>query len=134
MGYIMGYIMGFIMNLYSFEMSDFDLLNRKYKKRLFNQINQRVNRRHYKHLRSMRSPIEPQIPVRCLKLNLVLGNPFHRFHEHHEFLVQTFTLCFLTLFFLVFVLISKTTLFEIKIFSLDPGFCVELDIVGFLLT
>jgi hypothetical protein len=127
--------MGILNNyLDSFEMRDFDLLDRENEKRLFDQIDQRVDRRHYKNLRPMRSAIKSQIPIRNLEFNLILGNPFHSLHEHLEFLVQSLSLSFLSLFLLVFVLISETTFLEIQIFGLNTRLSVELNVIGFLFT
>lgn len=75
------------MHLDSFEMGDFDFLDREYKKWLLDQIDQTINRGHDEYLRPMRSAVEPQIPVGSLEFNLILGNPFHRLHKHLEFLV-----------------------------------------------
>jgi uncharacterized membrane protein len=82
----------------------------------------------------MRSTIKSQIPIRSLEFNLILSNTFYSLHEHLEFLVQSLSLSFLTLFLLVFVLISETTFLEIQIFGLHSRLSVELNIIGFLLT
>ena len=113
-------------------MSDLYFLNRQNKERNFNQIDNAIHSRHDKHLTSMRSAIEPKLPVRFFEADSILSHRLNRPCEQLEFLIQSFSLGFFPLFLLYLLVFAHVASLEVQVFCLDPGLGVELDIMRLL--
>lgn len=114
-------------------MGNFNFLDGLYEERNFNKVDQTIDSRHNKHLGSMRSSIETQIPIRTLKGDFILSHSFNSFTKHLKFLIQPLSHSFFPFFLLNFLVIRIGSLLEIEILSLNTSFSIKLNIQGLFL-